>query len=471
MVDPNSKKLLNYALKNNFPAFLHKSFNFLNPSAQFYYNWHIDLIAEYLRNVEKGNIKRLIINIPPRCLKSVTASIAWSTWLLGQKPERRILTASYSQSISTKFSLDSRFIIESNWYRNLYPKTKISNKQNQKNKFLTTKHGFRLATSVGGSVTGEGGDFLILDDPHNPAHIHSKKRRENVINWFLDTFSTRLNDRKKGAIIIIMQRLHEHDLTGFLLKNQPKEWHFLEIPLISDHERIFSVGNFEHKMKQNEILNDKFFDNKTIQSLVNSVGVANFEAQYLQNPKKASCSIISEDSFYYYEKIPKQFEMIIQSWDTAVKISENSDYSACTCWGVLDNKYYLIEILNQKLEYPSLKSNICNMYNKYLPQKLLIEDKSSGQAIIQDLKNHGIKNIIPCIPIKDKVSRFACIIDLFESGQVLLPKYSADLSFIKNNLLEFPNSKHDDIVDSISQFLNFIKKNNIKNKSPLIRNI
>ena len=170
-----NKKLLSAILRNNLPCFIHKSFQTINPNCHYDHNWHIDLICDYLNEVEKGNIKRLIINIPPRTLKSVCITVAWPAWLLGQNSKLRIIAASYAQNISIKHSLDCRFIIESEWYKNIFPNTLISKKENRKSKFITTDFGMRFATSVGGSVTGEGGDILILDDPHNPNQINSKK--------------------------------------------------------------------------------------------------------------------------------------------------------------------------------------------------------------------------------------------------------------------------------------------------------
>ncbi|MFK8040358.1 MAG: hypothetical protein AB8B67_03380 [Rickettsiaceae bacterium] len=172
-----SNELLFAILRKDFASFINKVFNTINPGLVFETNWHIDLIAEYLQAIQNGQIKRLIINIPPRNLKSICVSVAWPAWLLGHNPSKRIIVASYSQILSIKHSLDCRLILSSKWYQNIFPKTILSKSHNQKSKFLTTENGFRFATSIGGSVTGEGGDVLIVDDPHNPFHIRSDKMR------------------------------------------------------------------------------------------------------------------------------------------------------------------------------------------------------------------------------------------------------------------------------------------------------
>lgn len=467
----NKKSFLKYILKNNLPSYIHKVFTEINPRNNYYSNWHIDLICEYLNEVENGNIKRLVINIPPRSLKSISISVAWTSWLLGHNPEKRIINASYSQNISNKLSQDTRFVMESNWYKNLFTKTRISKKQNQKSKFLTTKYGFRYSTSVGGTLTGEGGDYLIVDDPHNPTQIHSEKIRNKTVDWFLNTFSTRLNDRKNGKIIVIMQRLHNEDLCGFIENNASKDWEFLRIPIISNEKIYFNIGNKKFEMSKNQIINERLFDQKTINNLISEIGLANFETQYQQKPAKNNYKLLNKDFIKFYEKLPLKFDYIIHSWDTAIKVSETSDYSAMTCWGVYNEKYYLISYICEKYEYPDLKREIKSEILKYNPDKILIEDKASGQSIIQDLKRENIKNIEAIKAIKDKISRFASTIELFESGRVFLDKNNIKTQRIIHELTNFPDIKHDDITDTISQFLNYEKENKFKKPSPQIRRL
>ena len=461
--------LINAIVRDDFSSFIHKVFNTINPNTEFIANWHIDLIAEYLKKVEKGHINRLIINIPPRSLKSICISVAWPAWILGHNPAARIMVASYSQILSTKLSLDTRFIMHSSWYKDLFPQTKIHPKQNQKNKFLTTKYGFRFATSVGGSATGEGGDILIIDDPHNPTNITSEKARAKVINWYCETFSTRLNNRENGKIIIVMQRLHDDDLTGFLYKHKKEEWEILKIPAIANQDINYDIGNFRYQMECGKSINPRLFSQKVIDKLIKEIGGNNFQAQYQQSPLKHSAGILNRDFLTFYTNLPANFNYFIQSWDTAIKISENSDFSACTTWGILDNFYYLISCIEHRYEYPQLKKQVKSLAHQYHPAKILIEDKSSGQSLIQDLKQEGIKNIIPCKPVLDKITRFATCLDLFEQGRVMLPSSGAQSHIIQKQLVEFPNVKHDDIVDSVSQFLNFIKNNSYQESRPRIR--
>lgn len=282
------KKLLHAILRQDFNSFINKVFNTINPGIEYQANWHIELIAEYLQAVQKGDIKRLIINMPPRSLKSVCIGVAWPAWILGHDPTKRIMSASYSQVLSVKHSLDCRFVLTSDWYSQVFPKTVLSKKHNQKSKFMTKDNGFRFATSVGGSATGEGGDILIIDDPHNPSQINSPKMRKRVVEWFEQTFVTRLNNKNTGAIVLVMQRLHEEDLSGHLLLNS-NSWHHLKIPAMAKRDQVYSINNYKYQYVKGDILHG-FRDNpEYLIKLEQEIGIHNYAAQYLQEPIANNC--------------------------------------------------------------------------------------------------------------------------------------------------------------------------------------
>jgi len=456
----SNTKFLNALLKNHFPSFLQKTFNTINPGACYINNWHLTIIANYLERLRKGEIKRLIINMPPRALKSICVSVAFPAWILAHNPTARIIAASYSQTLSIKHSLDSKLIISSDWYKSLFPKTILSKKHNQKSKFLTTQNGFRFATSIGGSVTGEGGDILIIDDPHNPTYMHSKKIRHKAIDWYEQTFASRLNDQNNGKIILVMQRLHEEDLAGHLLNKSSGDWQLLKIPAIADQDYFFN----NHIFKEGEILYPHL--SEYFSKLSHEIGVENFSAQYLQKPLANNKSFLNFKDLTFYEK-DVQYNFIVQSWDTAIKITENCDYSVCTTWGVTSCGYYLLDLFRQKVTYIELKNAVKMLAEKYKPQFILIEDKASGQNLIQDMKREIDFNIIGIIPKGDKMTRFVCQTPDFYQGRVLLPR-NRYLELIEE-LTHFPNSKHDDIIDSISQFLQYIKT--VTNKIVRIRGV
>jgi len=450
------KNLLNAVLRQDLSSFIGKVFHTINPSAEYQPNWHIDLIASYLREVEEGKIKRLIINIPPRSLKSVCVSVAWPAWLMGHNPSKRIMVACYSSTLSIKHSVDCRLILASNWYKELFPSCRLSKHHNQKSKFLTTSNGFRFATSVGGSATGEGGDILIIDDPHNPTQIHSAKYREKAIEWFETTFVTRLNNKKTGVIILVMQRLHDEDLTSHLISSGG--WTVLKIPAIANIDYEYNIGRKKYCYYKDHLLNSSRDQQEFLYEIEREIGTRNFAAQFLQEPLPSSFNMLSLNDITFYDEMP-QCQYYVVSWDTAIKISENSDYSVGTCWGVIDTKYYLISMVRGKMGYPELKKAVEKQIEKYNPKYVLIEDKASGQSLVQDLILSEYKGIKAIKPTQDKVTRFASVIPLFQDQRVLLSNKSSVNREVIAELTNFPNHKHDDIVDSVSQFLNFIKTN------------
>ena len=465
-----SAPFLSSILRQDFASFISKVFATINPGIEYEHNWHIDLLADYLISAEEGLLKRLIINVPPRALKSVCVSVAWPAWILGHDPTKRIMVASYAQSLSIKHSLDTRLVMSSDWYQELFPRTKLSKKHNLKSKFMTTEHGFRMATSVGGMSTGEGGDILIIDDPHNPSHIHSPTRRQNVIDWYEQTFSSRLNNKKKGSIVLVMQRLHEQDLVGYLLSNSPKSWHLLKLPVCTDEDIIYECGKRIYRYTQGENLHNLRYDDDILEKIRDEMGRENFAAQYMQEPIDVSASILKSEDICFYEKLDKEPDYIVQSWDTAIKTSETSDYSVCTTWAIIGENYYLMNMLRAKLPYPELKNKVKELHNSFKPRFILIEDHASGQSIIQDLRAEGMQHLIPIKQKLDKITRFASTVPLFQASVVKFPNCNWVKSLI-NELVRFPNEKHDDMVDSVSQFLCYMKKNGFKEGNMRIRGV
>lgn len=354
--------------------------------------------------------------------------------------------------------MDCRFVVGSRWFQSVFPHTKLSKKHNQKAKFMTTRHGFRFATSVGGSATGEGGDVLIIDDPHNPSHIHSPKQRKKVIEWYEQTFATRLNDRSQGAIVIVMQRLHADDLVGHLIRSNAQGWEVLKIPAIAQEDRVIQLGERSYEINTGDVLHEGRNSAEDFLKLEQEVGRHNFAAQYLQAPVDKTFSLLTPDDIVYSCMNSERFEYYIQSWDTAIKTSETSDYSVCTVWGVAGSVYYLVDMVRSRMAYPELKSTAQRLNSKYKPRMILIEDKASGQSLIQDLRSEGVGNIAPQKPKLDKITRFASVVPIFQASRVVVPTYAAWLNQFVSEVTEFPGGKYDDIVDSVSQFLGYMKE-------------
>jgi len=349
-------------------------------------------------------------------------------------------------------------LINSNWYKEVFPDLILSKDENQKTRFETTKRGHRIATSVGGSSTGEGGNILIVDDPHNPKQANSMVQRETALTWFDQTFSSRLNNKKEGVIVVVMQRLHNEDLTGHLLKKE--SWEQLSLPAIAEKQQIIHIGSFYKARKAGDLLHPEREGLKEMEVIKKDLGSYAFAGQYQQRPSPLGGGIFKDEWWRYYDLLPKvKYSIIIA--DTAMKAKEQHDYSVFMLWAMGDDgNAYLVDVLRGKWEAPQLKTHFIAFYNKHKANKDLklryaaIEDKASGTGLIQTIKQ---EEKIPVKAIKrdtqDKVSRAMSVAPKVESGYVYLKKNAPWLSDLLTETSSFPNGAHDDQVDVISDGL------------------
>jgi hypothetical protein len=286
-------------LRNNFGSFFTKSFAHLNPDTPLAYNWHIDCLSEYLTACFRKEIKRLIINIPFRMLKSSICSIAFPAWALGQNPALKFMCVSYADTLSTDLSVRSRQLVESDWYKELYPNLKLLKDQNQKTRFDTTQNGYRYSTSTGGGAIGMGANFLIVDDYLSARMAKSDQERETAISSFNPSFKTRLNNQNDDVIIVIEQRLHEKDLTGMLLKEGGFEHLCLQGRF--EKKQTISLGNFTREVEEGELLQESRLSDKILKGLEISLGSEDYSAQIQQNPMAAGGNIVKSAWFKRYD--------------------------------------------------------------------------------------------------------------------------------------------------------------------------
>lgn len=463
----NNQKQLNALLRQDLSSFIHKAFMTVASGEEYLPNWHIEAIAYHLECCFRGDMKRLIITMPPRYLKSISASVAFPAWVLGHDPSRKIICASYAQSLAEKLSLDTRTIMESDWYRPCFPAAWLDNKKNTQAEFTTSKQGFRLATSVGGSLTGRGGNLIIIDDPHKADEVNSDTKREAVITWFRNTLLSRLDNKQKDVIIVIQQRLHENDLAGYLLETG--QWTHLNLAAIAEQDENILIGdNHYHLRKQGDVLHPERESLELLEQMKSTMGSQNFAAQYQQRPTPAGGDIVKLEWFKTYDKKPQQRsgDHIVQSWDTACKAGELNDWSVCTTWLIQDNRFYLLDVVRERLEYPALRSRIVASAEQWQTDIVLIEAMNAGLSLIQELRANTSLNIVPITPKDDKATRMMAESPAIESGRVLIPSEAVWLADFQHEMVHFPNSKHDDQVDSLSQFLCWAKKR--ENKPPQV---
>jgi predicted phage terminase large subunit-like protein len=446
-------RALDALLRRDFLSFIQKTFGTVSPGDEFVPNWHLEAIAWALLQCLNDGIKRLIITLPPRSLKSICASVAFPAFALGHDPTLRFICASYSTDLARKHALDCRAVMESDWYRRIFPGTRLHPEKNTELEVMTRRRGFRLSTSVGGTLTGRGGNIVIIDDPMKPSEAMSDLKRETVKQWFDGTLYSRLDSKEEGVVIVIMQRLHVDDLAAHLLDKGG--WVHLNIPAIAPCDQVYEIGDDEvHHRRAGEVLHPERESLDSLLATKSTVGSFDFAAQYQQEPVPPGGGMIKLDWFRSYASLPERGpgSQIVQSWDTASKAEEINDYSVCTTWLVEGDDAYLIHISRDRLEYPALKKRIRDLSDQMGADVVLIEDKGSGTSLIQDLGDDGLR----CVAIQpdgDKVTRMSAVSARIEAGYVYLPEQAPWLPDFQTEVLRFPRGRHDDQVDSMSQFL------------------
>ena len=445
-------------LRSDLYSFVRAAFPIVSPQDSFKPNWHIEAMAAALIRVHRGETKRLIITVPPRNLKSITASVAFPAFVLGHDPRHRIISVSYSESLARKHANDSRALMRSRLYRRLFPHTQISAKKDTEFEIATTRGGNRMATSLGGTLTGRGGNLIIIDDPMKPQDAYSEAARENVKQWYANTLLSRLDDKTKGAIVVVMQRLHVDDLVGYLLEQET--WEHLNLPAVAESPMQVPLGPHRtHFRDTGDILHPDREPLPILNEFRKLMGSLDFAAQYQQEPVAPDGNLIKWKWFQFYNKPPPREpkDRIIVSWDTAMSGKELSSFSACVIMQVKGETVYLLDVIRDRLEYPDLRRKVLNTHRRWRIAAngfaMLIESKGSGMALIQDLKRDDIRPIA-VTPEGEKLMRMNAQTARIEAGSVHLPTSAPWLDEFRRGLLAFPSSRYNDQVDAFSQGLN-----------------
>ena len=441
-------------LRKHFESFLRRCLMTLNPGLPYLPSPHIAAIAYRLERIRRGELRRLIINMPPRHLKSLTVSVAFPAYLLGLEPWHRIFVVSYGSDLSSKHASDFRSIVESRWYQRAFYKMRIA--RSLETEVCTTARGFRKSTSVYGTLTGLGGDVFIIDDPQKPVDALSDVQRNRLNHWFSNTLLSRLDSKEKGSIIVVMQRVHLNDLSGYLIESGG--WEVLSLPAIAEQDERIAIGDNQfHMRRAGEALHPELESLESLKELQRQIG-SEFAAQYQQSPVPPGGAMIRREWLRYYDKLPERTyrTKIIQSWDTATKDGAQNDWSVCTTWMIVDGRYYLIDLVRGRYDYPRLKATAIALAQKHKSHCVLIEDASIGTALAQELKSIHFGGAVRLVSIeRDKIGRLYVHQAKFEASLVLFPKGAPFLAELEAELLAFPQGKTDDQVDSISQALSF----------------
>ena len=414
---------------------------------------HIKLLAHKLEEVERGNIKRLAIFMPPRHGKSQLTSQFFPAWYLGRNPSKFVIATTYAQDLADDFGRSVRNQIQDEDYNRIFTDCTLSKDSSSVRRFHTTGSGVYYAVGAGGAITGRGAHLLLIDDPiKGREDADSDAMRSNLIDWYRSTAYSRL--MPGGSIILIQTRWHEDDLAGWILRETSHEpWEIIELPAVLDEKASKIL-----KRPKGQALWPEAYDQQRLEEIKKTAGSREWNSLYMQRPSAEEGNILKR---YWWkewtEDNPPECNYILQSWDTAYTVKSTSDYSAVTTWGIFEHNgiqnAILLSARRERWEFPELKSEAINLYNEFRPDVVLIEAKASGWSLIQELQRAGIP-ITPFNPKKaDKKTRAHSVTPLFESGRVWYPSSKYWAEDVINQCAQFPSSNYDDLVDSTTQAL------------------
>lgn len=435
----------------------------LEPAAELKWGWCLDAICEHLQAVHDGRIKRLLMNVPPGCMKSLTTGVLFPAWEWGPggRADLRFLTTAHKETLAIRDNMKCRRLIQSDWFQERWP-VKLTGDQNAKSKFENTSTGFRESMSFT-SLTGSRGDRVIIDDPLSVDDAFSEAALQAAEDTFLEAVPSRVNNAD-SAIIVIMQRLHERDTSGIILANDLGYTHLM-LPMRFESNRrcVTSIGFRDPRTRDGELLFPERFGEQQVREMERTMGSYACAGQLQQRPVPRGGGLFKAEWIQHWSdaSLPKAFDAMVLSWDMTFKDAQTSDFVVGQVWGRKAGCFYLLDQLRGRWDFvKTLEQFVASSQKWPRVTRKLVEDKANGSAIISALKRK-VSGIIPVTPKESKEARASAVTTLWEARNVFLPPKDqypwVEQDFIPE-LLSFPAGAHDDMVDSMTQALSDLNK-------------
>src|SRR5258705_1420225 len=388
LADHPPQVVLQALLANNLTSFTEFAFGVVRPDVPFKLNWHFEAVTEKLSQVACGEVRRLIITLPPRTLKSLCASVALPAWFLGRHPWERVVVVSYSDFLARSHANDFRQLVNHPIYQASFPAMRLERETDRE--IITTKRGKRIATSIDGTLTGLGGNLIIIDDPLKLGDAMSESVRARVIEWYRSTLLSRADDKTMARIVLVMQRVHQDDLAGYLQEQGGFE--VLNLPAIAQREETYDLDHSRTYTRQKgEILHPDHEPAQALIELKGQMGPIAFSAQYQQSPIPPGGAIIQRKWLTPYDDIHHQSgDRIVMSWDIALSEAETGDYSACVVLLIRKEVFYILEVVRGRFPFETLKRKVMEIKRRYGSSTLSIEDSPISRGRIQSLRQQSI---------------------------------------------------------------------------------
>lgn len=436
-------------LTNSFYDFACYAFYQTHPTQPLSNQPYLEAFCMQLERCVRGQSRRLLVNMPPRHLKSFCLTML-QAWMLGREPERQILTVTYGDELSRAHTELFRRVVGAPWFRDLFPAFALAERGDRVDEIRTTCSGIRRAASVGGPMTGFGGDIIMCDDLTKAQDVNSTVRRDALDRFLNEVLLTRFNDPARGVLISAQQRLHTNDIVETLL--QLRGVMHMNLPAIAEARATFPL--YQGRVWRRRV-GDLLDPIRLPQSELDDIRTrrpAVFAAQYQQRPDIAVSHMIDLSQVRFVTELPERLSFKLQFWDTATTASEDSDWSVGTCWGWCENVWYLIDLVRGRWPFPALKQHAAEFYRLHRPRYVMVENAATGAPLVQQLRSEGCRDFYLQTVSQSKDARFAGATGLLQSRRVAILDGQPWASVLRHELAGFPFADHDDVVDSVSLF-------------------